>query len=188
MNSLEKFGDVYEKEKTFNKEIEKVEIASMKLKEKYKDYQELVEFIDYLRASEELFIASKSEKWTGEKLKEELIKNELHVAPFHAGIDEKVFDAICGDFKSLSAGIGKIYEVTDKLLEKYAECGECKDLILFIRNISVIFIEVEEKNISFDEAKDRLFMAKIKALSTGGKSELNVLEKIYAEFKEELNK
>ncbi len=114
MNPFENFPDIYEK-KTLSKEIEKVEIVSMKLKKEYKNYQELMDFVDYLRASEELFITSKSEKWTGEKLKEELIKNELHIASFHTGIDEKVFDAIYGDFKSLSAGIGKIYAVTHKL-------------------------------------------------------------------------
>ncbi len=187
-SSLEIFSSVYNKEKTLQLELEKIEITSIKLKEKYKDYEELVDFIDFLRASESIFMMSKAQSWNGEKLKEELIKNELHVASMNAGVNEEVFNSIYNDFKTLSGNIGKIYDTVEELLKKYADNQACREFILYLRDISVVFIEAEKEVMGIDEAKDRLFMMRMKSLSSEGKTEIKVFENIYVEFKKRLKK
>lgn len=185
---FENFSSVCSKEKTLQFEMEKIEITSIKLKEEYKDYEELVGFIDYLRASESIFVISKAQNWNGEKLKEELIKNELHVASMNAGVNEEVFNSIYSDFKTLSGNIGKIYDIVEELLKKYADNQACKEFILYLRDISIIFVETEKEGVGIDEAKDRLFMMRMKSLSSEVKMEIRVFENIYAEFKKRLNK
>lgn len=187
-SSFENFSEVYNKEKTLQLELEKIEITSIKLKEEYKDYEELVGFIDFLRASESIFMMSKAQRWNGEKLREELIKNELHVASMNAGVNEEVFRSIHDDFKTLSGNIGKIYDTAEELLKKYADNQACKEFILYLRDISIVFIEAKKEAIGIDEAKDRLFMMHMKSLSSEGKTEIRVFEKIYAEFKKGLKK
>jgi hypothetical protein len=181
--TVETFPNEIDKERKIHNEVEKIEIVSMKLKEEYKDYQDLVDFIDYLRASEELFITSRIEQWTGEKLRTELIKNELRLASFNTGINEKVFSMLCEDFKTLAVSVSKLYDATDELLKKYADHPECKEFILYLRDISIVFVEVEKEGISFDEAKDRLFNIRMKVISVGGNPEMGILENIYREFK-----
>ena len=180
---FENFAAVYNKEKMLQMELEKVEIVSIKLRNEYKDYQELVAFIDYLRSSESIFIMSRAGNWTGEKLKEELIKNELHVASLNAGVNEKVFNMIYNDFRVLSKNVNAVYEVAARLMEKYKDSPECVHFINYLRDITVVFIEVEKEGISFDEAKDRLFGIRMRAISADGHPQLSKLEEIYVEFK-----
>jgi hypothetical protein len=185
-SSFEKIKITSDKEKMLQLDLEKVEITSIKLKEKYKDYQELVGFVDYIRASESIFLLSKAQNWNAEKLKEGLMKNELHIASMNAGVNEGVFTEIYNDFKTLSGNIGKIYDSAESLLKKYAKDEVCREFILYIRDISIVFVEVRNKEIDFDEAKDRLFNIKMKSLSIDGKHNLGMLEKIYDEFKKGL--
>lgn len=185
-SSFENFTEAYTKEKILQLELEKVEIVSLKLHNEYKDYQELVAFIDYLRSSESIFLMSRAGSWTGEKLKEELIKNELHMASLNAGINEKVFNMIYNDYKVLTKNVGAVYHVAEELLEKFKDHPECKEFIHYLRDITIVFIEVEKEGISFDEAKDRLFKTRMRAISADGKQEIRVLENIYEEFKKGL--
>jgi hypothetical protein len=186
MNSFENFAEDYNKEKMLQLELEKIEIVSLKMEKEYKDYQELVSFIDYLRSSEQIFVMSRAYRWTGEKLKEELIKKELHVSALNSGINEEVFHAIYGEFKNLSANVGKIYQAAEELLAKHKDCLACCEFINYLRDITILFIEVEKEKVGFDEAKDRIFKIKMKALSATGTVELGKFEKIYEEFKNNL--
>lgn len=184
-SSLENFANPYEKEELLQKELEKIEVVSMKLKERYKGYKDLVEFVDYLRSSEEIFLMSKAKRWNAEQLKEELIKNELHLTSVNTGVDESVFQDIHNDFKSVALNVGKLYQVADELLKKYSD-DQYREFILYLRDISLIFVKFQEEKIDIDNARDRLFRVRMKVLSADGNPELGALEKIYEEFRQGL--
>ncbi|MCX6765651.1 MAG: hypothetical protein NT136_01675 [Candidatus Moranbacteria bacterium] len=188
IESPENLSSQYEKEVRMQKEIEKIELISTKLKEKYSPYQELVEFVDYLRSAEEVFIEARVKSWSDDQTKEDLIKKEIYLMSLETGVDDKVFRAIYDDFHSLYASIGQVYSVTEKLLEKYKDCKECQEFIHYLGDISLIFLEAEKEGLALNEAKERLFKARMKVLSVDGQPELGVLEKIYEEFKKELNR
>ncbi len=183
---IENFPDRYDKAISLQRELEKIEIVSTKLKEKYKNFSELVVFIDYLRAAEEVFLEAKLKNWNDEQIKSELIKNEIYLMSLDTGVDEKVFRELHDDFQSLYVGVGQVYAVAEKLLEKYKDCSECQNFIHYLCDISLIFAEFRKEGLGLDETKDRLFKARMKVLSVDGQPELSLLEKIYKEFREEL--
>jgi len=174
-SSKEKPPSQYEKEVILQKEVEKIEIISTKLKEKYKNFQELV-----------VFIEAKVKNWNDEQIKEQLINKEIYIMSLDTGVDEKVFNDIYDNFQSLYTSIGEIYAVTEKLLEKHKECGECQQFINYLRDVCLIFVEVQKEGLNIGQARDRLFKARMKVLSIDGNPELGVLEKIYDEFRKEL--
>ncbi len=183
---IENFPDHYDKTIRLQRELEKVEIVSAKLEEKYKDFSELATFVEYLRATEVVFMEAKSQSWNDDQIKSELIKNEIYMMSLDTGVDEKVFRDIHDDFQALCSGADQIYAVAEKLLEKNKDCRKCRDFICYLRDISLVFAEFRKEGMSIDEAKERLFKARMKVLSVDGQPELGLLEKIYDEFKKEL--
>lgn len=183
---IENFPDQYDKTIRLQRELEKVEVVSAKLKEKYKNFGELATFVEYLRATEVVFMEAKSQNWNDDQVKSELIKNEICMISLDTGVDEKVFRDIHDDFQALCLGADQIYAVAEKLLEKNKDCRGCQDFIYYLRDISLVFVEFRKEGMSIDEAKERLFKARMKVLSIDGQPELSLLEKIYEEFKTNL--
>ncbi len=183
---VENFPDYYDKTIRLQKELEKFEVVSAKLKEKYKSFGELVTFVEYLRATEVVFTEAESQRWNDDQIKSELIKNEIYMMSLDTGVDEKVFRDIHDDFQTLCSGADQVYAVAEKLLEKYKNCPECQNFIYYLRDISLVFIEFRKEGMKLDEAKERLFKARMKVLSIDGQPELSLLEKIYGEFKADL--
>lgn len=183
---IENFPDHYNKTIRLQRELEKVEVVSAKLKEKYKSFGELATFVEYLRATEVVFMEAKSQSWNDDQIKSELIKNEIYMMSLDTGVDEKVFRDIHDDFQALCLGADQVYAVAEKLLEKYKDCRECQNFIYYLRDISLVFVEFRKEGMGLDEAKERLFKARMKVLSVDGQPELSLLEKIYGEFKTNL--
>lgn len=183
---IENFPDHYNKTIRLQRELEKVEVVSAKLKEKYKSFGELATFVEYLRATEVVFMEAKSQSWNDDQIKSELIKNEIYMMSLDTGVDEKVFRDIHDDFQALCLGADQVYAVAEKLLEKYKDCRECQNFIYYLRDISLVFVEFRKEGMGLDEAKERLFKARMKVLSVDGQPELSLLEKIYGEFKANL--
>src|SRR4030042_5737014 len=142
---IEKFPDHYDKTILLQKELEKVEVVSAKLKEKYKSFGELAIFVEYLRATEVVFMEAKSQSWNDDQIKRELIKNEIHLMSLDTGVDEKVFQDIHDDFQALCLGADQVYAVAEKLLEKNKGCGECQNFIYYLRDISLVFVEFRKE-------------------------------------------
>lgn len=183
---IENFPDHYNKTIRLQKELEKIEVVSVKLKEKYKNFGELATFVEYLRATEVVFMEAKSQNWNDDQIKSELIKNEIYMMSLDTGVDEKVFRDIHDDFQALYLGADQVYAVAEKLLEKNKDCRECQNFIYYLRDISLVFVEFRKEGMGIDEAKERLFKARMKVLSIDGQPELSLLEKIYEEFKTNL--
>lgn len=183
---IENFPDHYDKAIRLQRELEKVEVVSAKLKEKYKSFTELATFVEYLRATEVVFMEAKSQNWNDDQIKSELIKNEIYMMSLDTGVDEKVFRDIHDDFQALCLGADQVYAVAEKLLEKNKDCRKCQNFIYYLRDIFLVFAEFRKEGMGLDEAKERLFKARMKVLSIDGQPELSFLEKIYEEFKTNL--
>ncbi len=185
-NSIERFDAGYEKELELQRELEKVEVTAVKLKEKYKEYQELSSFIDYLKGTEQVFVTARMKRWSGEQLKKELVGIEMNLMSLNSGLDEDVFGAIRDDFQLTYTNISQIHSVSQKLLDNYKDCAGCKDFIIYLRDLSIIFYDSKRKKESPDEIKEKVFKARMKVLSTDSDTDLKTLEKIYNEFEDGL--
>ncbi len=183
-NQIESFEEIYAKEGRLSREIEKIEIAYAKIAEKYGEYSDCKSFAEFLRTIEKVFLEAKFRNWDSEKSKNELIKTKIKTIAATGSVGEDVLSVIYDDFKKSGATIGKIYEITAQLLEKYGQDRECAELILYIQYLFVNFHESEKRSERTDELKDRLIQARMEVLSSDGNPELIVLQKIYQEFKQ----
>lgn len=186
-NSVENFESQFEKELHLQKELEKVELTAMKLKEKYSEYRELASFIDYLKGTEQIFIMATVRNWTGEQLKKELINLDIGMVSLNSGLDEDIFGVIRGDFQNTYISISQIHSISQKLIDEYKDCKECLEFITYLRDISIVLFDSRNKKGSMDEIKNKVFEARMKVLSAGEEDSLKKLEDIYGEFKKELN-
>jgi len=182
---MESFEEIYQKELQIQREIESIEATAAKLKEKYKDYAELGSFVDYLKATEEVFLRAKVYQWGKTQVEDELLKSEIYLMSIGSKLDREVFDSIHSDFKATHYDINKIYKVAESLESKYGIDNECKVFVKYMRDIMVLFSQGRTKDTEF--LRDGLLKAKIKFLSADGIPEETLLEKIYQEFKENLS-
>ncbi|GBE17367.1 hypothetical protein BMS3Abin15_01211 [bacterium BMS3Abin15] len=185
-NSIENLDSRYEKSLELQRELEKVEVTAVKLKEKYKEYQELSSFIDYLKGTEQVFITARMKLWSGERLKKELVGVEMNLMSLSSGLDEDVFSTIRDDFQLTYTSISQIHSVSQKLLDNHKDCAGCKDFIIYLRDLSIIFYDSKENNESPDEIKEKVFKARMNVLSTDSDTDLKTLEEIYNEFRDKL--
>lgn len=186
--SIERFDAQYEKETNLAREIEKIDNVAAKLKEKYNNYKELIDFISYLQSAESVFMEAKIRHLSDDQAKDALIRSEIYLMSINLGVDQSVFNSIYDDFESLCGEISAVYEIAEKLKEKNADCVECGSFIEYLRDVTVIFHKAREDKKDASQTKEEIFGTRMKALSADGRPELNTLEKIYAEFKEALVK
>jgi len=177
------FENAYFHEKQVREEMEKIKYAAMKLKEKYCNYKELSSFVDYLRATEEIFTRAKIENWNSDRLKKELIESEINLMSINSNVDHSVFDGIYSDFRSTHLAIGDVYAVSKKLVSKYANCLDCITLIDYIRDTYILFAS-EGKDI--ESIKNDFLTAKMQKLSSDGEPPMWKLEEVYEDFKNSL--
>lgn len=185
---MKNFDAQYEKEASLAREMEKIDNVAAKLKEKYNSYKELVDFINYLQSTESVFMEAKIRNWSDDQTKDALIRSEIYLMSVNLGVDQSVFNSIYDDFKSLCVEIGAVYEIAEKLKEEYADCVECVSFIEYLRDVTVIFHKAREEKEDASRTKEEIFGTRMNALSADGQPELNVLEKIYTEFKAALVK
>lgn len=181
---MENFEEIYQKELQIQREIESIEATAAKLKEKYKDYEDLSSFVDYLKATEEIFLRAKVFQWGKAQVEDELLKSEIYLMSLGSKLDRGIFDSIRSDFKATHYDIDKVYAAANALLAKYGDNDECKLFISYIRDIMVLFSQ--GRTMETEVIKEGLIKVKIKFLSADGDPEESVLERIYQEFKESL--
>lgn len=186
---MENFEKAYENimhERVIGEAFEKIEIARAKVAEKYKGYQECLDFLDFIKTIEKIFVEAGVEKKSAEEIKDSLIRAKISLMAQDTPLDENVLNSIYDDFKKAGNDISQIMAISQALMEKYKDNSECQELITYIQYVFVNFEGSQISNLS--EMKDRLIKARMQVISSDGKPELIVLENIYHEFIDILEK
>jgi CII-binding regulator of phage lambda lysogenization HflD len=186
------FESYYDKIMTLDEKLKRITIVSNMLKEKYKDYNETSDFVNFLHAVEEVFAYAEKEQWSVEKTQKEMIESEIYIISRTTGIDEELFRTIRREFKKVSGDIEKIQSTAQVLIQKYdgdAECPVCVDFIRYVRDSLLIFSRTISGDPTVDEtfeAKDQIIQLRMKEMSMDNKPPLLVLQNIYTDFKKAL--
>ena len=182
-NKKENFDAMYARELEVQQELEKVEVAYVKTIERYGDYSDLKNFIEYLKSMEKFFLENKLRNHSFEISKEEMIKIRIEMLSSTCEVGEDVLNEIHNYFKRAGQDVNKIYAIAAELLEKYKDESECQDFIAYVQDIFINFLNAEKEHLSMEDLKDRLVRARMEVLSSKGDPDLLTLEKIYKEFK-----
>ena len=186
-NPFEDMEAQYERNIRLGKEFEKIDLAAGKVKEKYGDYEELKEFVDYLEAMERLFIRAELENWGDTRIKEELVVSEIRIFSKEFHLDEDVLKKIKDDFGQYCFTVRQIHEIAERLLEKYASCEDCKNFIEYLKETNLFFIEAEKNHWNRNVIKEKLCKLRMKNLTSDGSPDLKILEEIKVEFEKQLS-
>jgi hypothetical protein len=176
----------FENEIRAEQELEKINVAALKMTERYGEYEALKSFVTYLASMEKVFVRSRIYNSSPATIKNEIIKTEMHLFSIDAGLDEDMLKSIRDDFISTYLTISQVYAIAEKLIQKFSDKAGCGEFIASLRDISIAFIEAQEKHFSISEIQDRIYRSRMKTLSADGNPDITVLEEIYAEFKNEL--
>ena len=192
----ESFDEHYKKLISSQDRLERVTIVTDMLKKRYEDYEETKEFVDFLRSIEEVFAHAEKEVWSVERTQEELIKSEIYLLSQQTGVEEDVFEGIYAEFKDASQNVQKVQDIASSLIDKYSEeeqahQKECRDFIVYVRDSLLVFARALSGDKAFDEiseAKEQIIKLRMETMALDNKPPLNILQKIYKEFLEELGK
>jgi hypothetical protein len=197
-NSREKkeagFDEAYERmmeigrEKKLNAQLEKIELAYVRVVEKYGEYADCKAFVEYLRTIEKVFTEAKFRNWDAERSKDELIRSKIKIMSSISPVGEDTLVSIYDDFKKAGADIDKIYNVINGLLEKYQDNADCKEFILYVQYLCINFKNAQNEAMDMEILKERLVRARMEVLTSDGEPDLKVLENIYKEFNELMKK
>lgn len=185
----ENFDAAYKKmmefgrEKQLNAQIEKIELAYVRVVEKYGEYSDCKSFVEYLRTIEKIFTEAKFRSWDAEKSKDELIKSKIKIMSSMSPVGEDTLVSIYEDFKKAGTDIDKIYNIINDLLEKYQDDVECKEFILYVQYLFINFQNAQREAMGADVLKERLIRARMEVLASDGDPDLLTLENIFKEFK-----
>jgi len=176
----ENFDMAYRKMLSAQERIERIETIASKLKDRYKQYAETQSFVDYLRATDEIFARAESERWSIEKTEREMIEGEMYLMSVQSGIDEDVFAKIYEEFQKMNTNARRIQIIAKKLIEKYEPQydGVTRDFITYIRDYLLIF----SKALTLDETKEQIIRARMRVLGSHDTPPEYILEHIYKEF------
>jgi hypothetical protein len=178
----------FENEIEVEHEFEKIDVVALKMMEKYGEYEALKSFIVYLASMEKVFARSRIYNSSLATTKNEIIKTEIHLLSSDSGLDEDMLMNIRDDFSLAYMTISQVYTITEKLIRKFSDKHGCLEFISSLRDISIAFIEAHEKHFTINEIQERIYRARMRAISVDGDPEISLLEKVYTEFKDELVK
>jgi len=181
-NKFEKY--YLENELIYRKEQE-VDAAVRKLKEKYDNYHQFIEFIEYLGATEKLFARAQVKGWDNERIKEEFIRFDITLVSQHSNVDKGVFIAIFNDFKDFEDDAHTIYEVAKQLLEKYSD-ENIQNFIQYLRNVFLEYIESTSRQDTPEELRSRMIRVQMDMIASKSNVDVSQLQDIYEEFKSSL--
>ena len=187
-NEIESFDAAYKKmmefgrEKQLNSQIERIELAYVRVVEKYGEYGDCKSFVEYLRTIEKVFTEAKFRNWDAEKSKDELIKSKIKIMASMSPVGEDTLVSIYDDFKKAGSDIDKIYNIINNLLEKYQNDVECKEFILYVQYLFISFQDAQRDAMDMNNLKERLIKARMEVLASDGNPDLMTLENIYKEF------
>lgn len=171
----------WERFKKPEEEIEKIDVAVLKLKEKYGEYESMRSFIDYLAGMERIFVLARIEKWKASEIKKAFIDAQSHLMSLDSAIDEDIFNHIKDDFQSAYQLVDLIRSVAAKLIAEHSQCQKCISFIEYMRDSLILLSDISDVNI--DESKDKILRSRMFMI---GGSHLGELETIYGEFKDML--
>ncbi len=176
--------NIFEKEyKEREYRIQMIERVVLDLQKRYEKYEELTEFITYLGATEKIFLGIHFDEKNLPNIKRALVENDIDHFSRRSGMDKEILENIHREFQLSRIDMRSLREVADSLMQKYSECVECKNFILYIRDVYTIFLGGEKKKSSVRNFQENIVLAKMKMLSSDGDPELSQLEKIYEDFK-----
>lgn len=199
-NSIESFDFASEKEKEVDieneagrekiaRELAKIDSVRQLISERYPAYGVLRDFIDHLARTEKVFTLASIKKFGGDKKMGLFIDSELNVMSDDTQIDKSVFIYIKNEFIRTLDDIGRI---TNELRSKYADNEAYEKFIQYLENNLTLLLDVSRKstesNFDINKEKENAIHDIIKKIAEDDKAEMEELEHIYEEFKEELNK
>ncbi|MFA5993743.1 MAG: hypothetical protein WC823_02160 [Parcubacteria group bacterium] len=171
------------REKQLNTQMEKIELAYVRVAEKYGEYADCKSFVEYLRTMEKVFTEAKFRNWDADRSKEELIRSKIKIMASISPVGEDTLNSIYRDFKQAGDDIGKIYDIINDLLERYQEDDACKEFILYMQYLFINFQNGQRETADMSVLKERLIRARMEVVASDGNPELITLENIYKEFK-----
>lgn len=170
-------------EKRPEDELEKIDLATFKLKEKYKEYGDFDKFIDYISGIQRIYVMSEMEKWGADKMRQSFIEAESYLMSLDSGIDEDVFKKIKDDFLSAYKILDGIKSVAAKLIKEHSSCPGCVDFIEYMRD-SLILLSDTSGGVVIDKNKDRILRSRMLLISNySEETNLSKLEEVYNKFK-----
>lgn len=168
--------------------IENVRLVAAELRDKYKAYEEMRSFVNYIESVEEVFTRVSSGVWSPQEMEKNLVYSEIYRLSVSSGIDESVFNTIYGDFTQSVMQVDNVQVVTERLIKKYSDCDQCIDLIMYIRDLVIILSHKKGQTYSMDQQKEAIIRARMKVLSADGDPPFFKLETIFKEFVAEMNR
>lgn len=168
--------------------IENVRLVAAELRDKYKAYEEMRAFVNYIESVEEVFTRVSDGVWSPQEMEKNLVYSEVYRLSVSSGIDEQVFNTIYSDFTDSVAQVDNVQDVTEHLINKYSDCEQCIDLIMYIRDLVVVLSHEKGQTYSIDAQKEAIIMARMKVLSADGHPPFFKLETIFKEFVAEMNR
>lgn len=187
VNSFEQFEkSQIEHEIEAAHELKKIDIVAAKLTEKFGEYEALRSFVIYLASMEKVFARSRIYDSSPTTIKDEIIKTEMQLFSADTALDEDILKSIRDDFGLVYATVTQIYAIAEKLFQKFSGKDDCEDFIASLRDIAIVFIQAHEKHFSISEIQDQVYRSQMKIFSKDGDPEIELLEKIYNEFRQEL--
>lgn len=169
-------------EKRPEDELEKIEVASLKVKEKYHEYKDFDKFIEYIASMERVFVMAKMEKWGAGDVKKAFIDAESYLMSLDSGIDEDVFKNIKGDFQKAYIVLDAIKTIAADLIKKHSNCSGCIEFIEYMRDTLILLSDISD--VSIDENKDRILRSRMLLISNyNGEPDLTKMEEAYEDFK-----
>jgi len=167
--------------------IENVRLVAAELRDKYKAYEEMRAFVNYIESVEEVFTRVSDGVWSPQEMEKDLVYSEIYRLSVSSGIDENVFNTIYGDFTNSVMQVDNVQAVTEHLIKKYSDCEQCIDLIMYIRDLVIVLSHEKGQAYSMDQQKEAIIKARMKVLSADGHPPFFKLETIFKEFVAEMN-
>ncbi len=187
LNKKESFDVAYKKNREVYRELEKIELAYAKIKEKYSNQKECLAFLDYAKTLEKVFTEARIRNQSVEKSKSDLIEVEIGILARESNIEAEIFKDLYNDFKKAYLNVGRIIDIQNNLLERHKDCPKCLEFINYLTNLYISFDNIRRGDMSMGDLKRGLISARMNVISYNGNPGLLVLENIYKEFKKMLN-
>ncbi|MFA6184336.1 MAG: hypothetical protein WC682_04530 [Parcubacteria group bacterium] len=188
-DNFEQVGN--EKEKV-TQELEKIDMVRRIVEKRYPPYGVIKDFINHLASTEKVFILAGMEKFGGEEIMDMFIESETGVMVSETGIDGDVFAHIKEEFLKTKKTISEIKNVAVKLKDKYSNGGGNYKFIQYLEEDLIMLVDAfdkkDEKDFDVDAEREKAIHEVIVRIAEDDNAEIEELEKIYQEFKDELEK
>lgn len=182
------FENRVEKEEII-RELEKIDMVRKIMENKYPSYGVLRDFINHLASTEKVFALAGIKKFGGDEIMNIFIDSETVVMSNETGIDKSVFGHIKEEFLQIHKTVDNIRNITRKLKSKYPESVE---FITYMEGYLILLLETtrdaNKSESGIDAEKEKVIHDMMLKISENDKSEMEELEKLYREFKNELSK